>query len=273
MARKAIALFEQDSDARNLARLRTELANMQLRQDPPEAAEAKRNLERAALELDWSSASPMDKADNQLAMARATLLLGDPEAAADLAASSFGIARGQAPLSAAEALVLQGQILAARTAPRKRARPTRRRSSCSAASVPTGVLPSCGSSSAGCCRTSAKQPLRSTPTGVRQHQPDSPHASPCTRRWHEPISGPGSARCARYRPVRSQQHQRVATGASPEDGAAVAAAPRTIETAIVAVTRRTLIARIVNPSPGLQLIRTDERLPSMSNTVARDMEW
>jgi tetratricopeptide (TPR) repeat protein len=112
MARKAIALFEQDSDARNLARLRTELANMQLRQDPPAAAEAKQNLERAALELDWSSASPMDKADNQLALARATLLLGDPEAAADLAASSFGIARDQAPLSAAEALVLQGQILA-----------------------------------------------------------------------------------------------------------------------------------------------------------------
>jgi tetratricopeptide (TPR) repeat protein len=112
MARKAIALFEQDSDARNLARLRTELANMQLRQDPPEAAEAKRNLERAAIELDWSSASPMDKADNQLALARATLLLGDPEAAAGLAESSFGIARDHAPLSAAEALVLQGQILA-----------------------------------------------------------------------------------------------------------------------------------------------------------------
>lgn len=114
MGRKAMALFEQDSDARNLARLRTELANMQLRQDPPEAAEAKRNLERAALELDWSSASPVDKADNQLALARATLLLGDMDSAADLASSSFGIAREQAPLSAAEALVLQGQIAASR---------------------------------------------------------------------------------------------------------------------------------------------------------------
>jgi len=112
MARKAIALFEQDTDARNLARLRIELGNMQLRQDPPEAAEAKETLELAARELDWSSASPIDKANNQLALARASLLLGDVETAATLAASSHEIARGESPLSAAEALVLQGQIAA-----------------------------------------------------------------------------------------------------------------------------------------------------------------
>jgi tetratricopeptide (TPR) repeat protein len=112
MAHKAIAVFEQDTDARNLARLRTELAHMQLRQDPPEAAEAKVTLELAARELDWTSASPMDKADNQLAMARATLLLGDPERAAELAQSSYELARGQAPLTSAEVLVLQGQIAA-----------------------------------------------------------------------------------------------------------------------------------------------------------------
>lgn len=112
MARKAIALFEQESDTRNLARLRTEMANMQLRQDPPQAAEAKCNLERAARELDWSSASAIDKADNQLALARATLLLGDADTAAELAASSYQVASEQAPLTAAEALVLQGQIAA-----------------------------------------------------------------------------------------------------------------------------------------------------------------
>jgi tetratricopeptide (TPR) repeat protein len=112
MARQAIALFEQDSDTRNLARLRTELANMQLRQDPPEAEEAKRTLEQAARELDWSSASTVDKANNQLALARATLLLGDATAAAELADSSYHIALDQAPLSTAEALVVQGQIAA-----------------------------------------------------------------------------------------------------------------------------------------------------------------
>jgi tetratricopeptide (TPR) repeat protein len=115
LARQAMALFERDSDARNLARLRTELANMQLRLDPPEAEHAKENLERAAIELDWSSASPMDKADNQLALARANLFLGDYATAAEQSANSYQIARDQAPLSAAEALVLQGQISASRS--------------------------------------------------------------------------------------------------------------------------------------------------------------
>ena len=114
MARKAIALFEQDDDNRNLARLRTEMAHMQLRMDPPQAEEALKSLELAARELDWSSANPMDKADNQLVMARANLLLGHIEAAAEQAANSFGITRDQAPLSAAEALVLRGQIAASR---------------------------------------------------------------------------------------------------------------------------------------------------------------
>lgn len=112
MARKAIAQFEQDDDTRNLARLRTEMAHMQLRLDPPQAEEAMKNLERAALEMDWSSANPMDKADNQLIMARANLLLGHIEIAAEQAAKSYGITRDQAPLSAAEALVLRGQIAA-----------------------------------------------------------------------------------------------------------------------------------------------------------------
>jgi HAMP domain-containing protein len=106
MAQKAISVFELESDTRNLARLRTELAHMQLRQDPPAAAEAKRTLDLASRELDWSSASAVDKADHQLALARATLLLGDPETAADLAASSYELARDQAPITVAEVLVL-----------------------------------------------------------------------------------------------------------------------------------------------------------------------
>ena len=114
LARKAIALFEQDTDTRNLARLRTELANMQMRMDPPEAADAKNNLERAARELDWSNASEMDKVDNQLGLARANLLLGDPDTAAEQSARTYEIARHSAPLIAADALVLQGQIAASR---------------------------------------------------------------------------------------------------------------------------------------------------------------
>jgi tetratricopeptide (TPR) repeat protein len=111
LARKALATFEQDTDVRNLARLRTEMANMQLRLDPPQAREAIETLQVAARELEWSSANLMDKADNQLAMARANLLLGNVERAAELSASSYAISREEAPLSAAEALVLKGQIM------------------------------------------------------------------------------------------------------------------------------------------------------------------
>jgi tetratricopeptide (TPR) repeat protein len=62
--------------------------------------------------MDWSSASATDKADNQLAMARANLLLGEADLAAQQSAASYAITREIAPLAAAEALVLQGQIAA-----------------------------------------------------------------------------------------------------------------------------------------------------------------
>jgi tetratricopeptide (TPR) repeat protein len=112
LARKALALFEQDSDTRHLASLRTQMANMQLRLDPPQAEEAIANLQLAARELDWSSASPIDKADNQLSMARANLVLGNIAQAAELSENSYMIFREGAPLYAADALVLKGQIAA-----------------------------------------------------------------------------------------------------------------------------------------------------------------
>lgn len=114
LARRALDIFEQDSSMRNLALLRTELAHMQLRHDPHEAAEAKRTLERAAQEMDWSQSTPMDKADNQLVMARASLLLGDVDAAAEQARESLAIALDHSPLGAAEALVVQGEIAMSR---------------------------------------------------------------------------------------------------------------------------------------------------------------
>ena len=112
LARKAIALFEQNADNRNLARLRSSLAAMQLRLDPPEAEAAKKALEQAAVELDWSSASPIDKASNQLSLARAYLVLGNSTLATEQLEGSYSFAREQAPFAAAEAVVLQGQIAA-----------------------------------------------------------------------------------------------------------------------------------------------------------------
>lgn len=114
LARRAMAILEDESDARNLARLRTELGVLQLRLDPPEPESAREVLQRAQAELDWSSASPMDKAENRLALARANLLLGESDLADEQVLESYRIAAGQSPLSAADALVLQGQIAAGR---------------------------------------------------------------------------------------------------------------------------------------------------------------
>jgi transcriptional regulator with XRE-family HTH domain len=113
LAQRALALLGEGRDARNLARLRTELGTMQLRLDPPEVSEAERNLERAAEELAWSSASPVDVARNDLARARARFITGDLEAAAELSQHVQAAIGEQAPLVRGDALSLTGQVLMA----------------------------------------------------------------------------------------------------------------------------------------------------------------
>ena len=114
LAQRALALLGEGRDARNLARLRTELGTMQLRLDPPHVAEAQVNLERAAQELAWSSASPVDVARNDLALARAMFLAGDVEAADLLSDRVHTAIVDTAPLVAADAMSLAGQVRAAR---------------------------------------------------------------------------------------------------------------------------------------------------------------
>ena len=113
LAKRALALLGEGRDARNLARLRTQVGTMQLRLDPPEVAEAERNLERAAEDLAWSSASPVDVAHNDLARARARFLRGELEAAAELSHQVLAAIGEQAPLVRGEALSLAGQVLMA----------------------------------------------------------------------------------------------------------------------------------------------------------------
>lgn len=113
LARTAISLFEEGDDTRNLGRLRTQIAILQLRLDPPDAAGAIETLEQAARELDWSAASTMDRADHHLAMARARFLLGDHQGSMADIATARAAAGGQVPLLLAEGEVLQGQIAAA----------------------------------------------------------------------------------------------------------------------------------------------------------------
>lgn len=117
LAERALALLGEGQDVRNLARLRTELGTMLLRLDPPQVTDAQRNLEHAAEELAWSSASPVDVARNDIALARALYLTGDTDAAGKLSAQVRSAIGDQAPLVAADAMSLQGQVMAAQGDP------------------------------------------------------------------------------------------------------------------------------------------------------------
>lgn len=88
LAQKALAQFEVGEDAQNLARLRGHVADMQLQMDPPDASGAIETLALAARELEWSAASPADRASQLQTRARAHLFLGEHESArADIRAS------------------------------------------------------------------------------------------------------------------------------------------------------------------------------------------
>jgi transcriptional regulator with XRE-family HTH domain len=93
MAERALALMAEGQDARNLARLRTQLGMMQLELDPPDLAEAHHNLAKAAEELPWCSASPIEIAGNDLARAHAYLLDGDLDRAEEICRTTFWLRR------------------------------------------------------------------------------------------------------------------------------------------------------------------------------------
>ena len=114
LAERALTLLGEGQDARNLARLRTQLGTMQLRLDPPEVDEARQQLEKAAEELAWSSAAPDDIASNDLALARSLLLRGDPETALELSNRAYDAIVEVSPLVAAEAKAVEGLAHAGR---------------------------------------------------------------------------------------------------------------------------------------------------------------
>jgi tetratricopeptide (TPR) repeat protein len=114
LAERALALLAEGQDSRNLARLRTQLGIMQLRVDPPQIDEAQDNLRRAAEEFQWCSASPVDVGHNELAQARAHYLAGEVDEAEQLSTRVHTNVQEVAPLVAAEAKSLLGQVRAAR---------------------------------------------------------------------------------------------------------------------------------------------------------------
>jgi len=113
LAERALALLTEGQDARNLARLRTSLGRMQLELDPPDVSEAKRHLAQAAEELAWSSASTIEVARNNISIARAHYLEGDLATADELCTQIIAEVKDIAPLLAADAEALAGQVAAA----------------------------------------------------------------------------------------------------------------------------------------------------------------
>ena len=113
LAERALALFAEGQDTRNLARLRNQVGRMQLELDPPDVTEARRHLEKAAEELAWSSAGPSELASNQLARARADYLDGNLDAAGAACTDVIATIKDVAPLTAAEAEALMGQVMGA----------------------------------------------------------------------------------------------------------------------------------------------------------------
>ena len=77
LAERALALLAEGQDTRNLARLRSQIGTMQLQLEGSDVVEARQHLEQAHEEMVWSSASAVDLARNDLALARAHYLNGN----------------------------------------------------------------------------------------------------------------------------------------------------------------------------------------------------
>jgi tetratricopeptide (TPR) repeat protein len=112
LASKAVALFELADDRRNMGRLRTDLALMQMSMDPPQLDEAWANLEHGRRELEWSSATPADHGRNRLVAARVLAGRGQLDLAVAAVDEVLAIDTASAPMLIAEAQVARGQWLA-----------------------------------------------------------------------------------------------------------------------------------------------------------------
>jgi tetratricopeptide (TPR) repeat protein len=113
LAERALALLGEGQDGRNLALLRGEVGRLQLELDPPALDEARRNLEQAAADMQWSPSTASDHAWTLLGLARAAYLSGDFAASRDFITQVHAVSEGQLPLAEAEAWALQGSTCVA----------------------------------------------------------------------------------------------------------------------------------------------------------------
>ena len=112
LADRALGLLGEGQDTRNLARLRLELGRLQFNLDPPRITEALEQIRRGAGELRATSASQVEVAQSDVALARALLLDGQPYEAIETAAAARSSSPGEASLGMAEAVIVHGEALA-----------------------------------------------------------------------------------------------------------------------------------------------------------------
>ena len=113
LAEKALALFGEGDDARNLSRLRLQLGTSLLAEDPPAIEAAEQQLTRARADLVTAGAGQVDLARCDADLAQARLLSGDLDAAERLAEQSLAEA-ADAPLALAHVHALRARISVAR---------------------------------------------------------------------------------------------------------------------------------------------------------------
>lgn len=110
LAERALALLSEGRDTRNLARLRGQLGILHLRAPEPDLPAAMETLGDAESALVESSAAPADLGRVVVHLAMAHLLDGDLERAQHEAERASEIVGDEAPLAAAEALAVRGQV-------------------------------------------------------------------------------------------------------------------------------------------------------------------
>lgn len=110
MAKRALHLLENTERVRDIGRLRTQLSSIMLQANPPRLEDAQEQLGLADTELDWSEATPADRARHDFVKAQALFMAGDTDGARDRARAVFEACCEDLPLLSVDALTLLGQI-------------------------------------------------------------------------------------------------------------------------------------------------------------------
>jgi tetratricopeptide (TPR) repeat protein len=110
MAKRALHLLESTERVRDIGRLRTQMVAIMLEADPPRLEDAQEQLRVADTELDWSAATPVDRARHEFVNARAHFMAGEIDLARDRAVTVLDSTATEMPLLSVDALTLLGQI-------------------------------------------------------------------------------------------------------------------------------------------------------------------